>query len=254
MIPKEIHLDGILLWRRSIRFLFPWLLIMLSTGNFIKAQNSAIEFWPETDLWYRLSPSFRFSAFIPVTKYHESQTRDLNVYLQADYSWGHTKKYLYVRLIDEKRRQIMKTWMVRPGYMAGWSLDDPEQGYTEDMLFAEIHKRMPIVGNILHSHRIRTDFRWTGHDPEYSYRIRYRVMLEKEFVSGKTSIVPYFNVEPFYDSRYKKFNRIRVVAGSTFARAGWFALEGNITYQYDSKYYAENLYALNLILHFYLHN
>lgn len=178
MTSTEIPTGGILVSRRSIRFLLLWLLLMLNTDNSSIAQHSAIEFWPEMDLWFRLNPSFRFSAFIPVTKYHESQTRDLNLYLQADYSWGHSKRYIRVRLVDEKRREILKTWMVRPGYMAGWSLDDPEQGYTEDMLFVELHKRMPIVGNILHSHRIRSDFRWTGHDPEFSYRIRYRVMLE----------------------------------------------------------------------------
>lgn len=133
--------------------------------------------------------------------------------------------------------------------MAGWSLDDPTEGYTEDMVFAEIHRRIPFRGGILISQRIRTDFRWVGQEPEFSYRIRYRLMVEKEISPQTTSVVPYFNVEPFFDSRYDYFNRVRVIGGVTISWKSWFALEGNLTYQYDAKYSTANVYALNLILH-----
>lgn len=221
----------------------------LNATSSLIAQNSSFEFWPETDIWYRISPSWRLSAFIPVTKYYESKTRDLNICLQADYAWGHTKNAIYMRLVDQNRYQLLKTWMVRPGYMAGWSLDDPKEGYTEDMVFAEIHRRIPFRGGILISQRIRTDFRWVGQEPEFSYRIRYRLMVEKEISPQTTSVVPYFNVEPFFDSRYDYFNRVRVIGGVTISWKSWFALEGNLTYQYDAKYSTANVYALNLILH-----
>ena len=224
-------------------------LISLSSVGKLIAQNTSFEFWPETDIWYRLSPSWRLSAFVPVTKYHESQERDLNIYLQADYAWGQTKNSIYMRLVDQNRYQLLKTWMVRPGYMAGWSLDDPENSYAEDMIFAEIHRRIPIKGNVLISQRIRSDFRWVGQEPEFSYRIRYRLMVEKEVSPRKTSVVPYFNIEPFYDSRYNYFNRVRIIGGTTISWKSWFALEGNLTYQYDGHYSTKNLYALNVIIH-----
>ena len=54
---------------------------------YLFAQSSTVELWPEADLWYTLTPSWRLSMFIPVTKYYESKNRDLNIYLQADYKW-----------------------------------------------------------------------------------------------------------------------------------------------------------------------
>jgi hypothetical protein len=96
------------------------------------------------------------------------------------------------------------------------------------------------------------DNRFLGReDADYSYRFRYRAMVEKEFLTGKTSIIPYISVEPFYDSRYNSFNRVRAIGGSTITWNQRFALEGNITYQYDSKASTQNLLAINAILHLY---
>ena len=74
-------------------------------------------------------------------------------------------------------------------------------------------------------------------------------MVEKEFLAGKTSIVPYVNVEAYYDSRYDTVNRVRLIGGATVALAKWTALEANVTYQHDTRSSATNLWALNVILH-----
>jgi hypothetical protein len=225
--------------------------LFLSETHSVVAQNSSLEFWPETDIWYRLSPSCRLSAFFPITKYNESKQRDLNIYLQADYAWGKTKHLFKRRLMDENRMQEMKAWLVRGGFMEGWSLGENAGTYTEDMLFAEIHRRIPLKGGFLLSHRFRTDLRWLGDDPNFSYRFRYRVMLEKDFTARRSSIVPYINAEPFWDSRYLEFSRIRLIGGATLAWGPRFAYEGNLTYQYDETYDSTHLFALNLILHMY---
>ena len=213
------------------------------------AQNSSFEFWPETDIWYRLTPSWRFSTFIPITKYNESKNRDLNIYMHVDYSWGKTKHLLNMRVMDANRAQQIKGYMVRGGYMKGWSLGENAGEYTEDMLFAEIHRRTPLKGKVLLTSRFRTDLRWVGQDPTFSYRFRVRVMLEKEYKMGTGSIVPYVNAEPFWDSRYSTFSRVRVIGGATLGWGSRFAYEGNVTYQYDENYSTANMYALNIILH-----
>lgn len=215
------------------------------------AQNSSFEFWPETDIWYRLTPSWRLSTFIPITKYNESKDRDLNIYLHVDYAWGKTKHPFYARLMDAKRAQNMKAWMVRGGFMEGWSLGENAGDYTEDMLFTEIHKRVPLKGEVLLSQRFRTDLRWVGNDADFSYRFRYRMMVEKEYTAGRSSIIPYVNAEPYWDSRYSTVNRIRLIGGATVAWGPRLAYEANITYQYDSHYDTANLYAFNIILHVY---
>ncbi len=236
------------------RNLFVTLFVLMMSLNLTHtgiAQNSSFEFWPETDIWYKLTPSWRLSAFIPITKYNESKYRDLNIYLQVDFAWGKTKRIALRRLVDENRVQQMKSWLVRGGFMEGWSLGENAGTYTEDMLFAEIHKRVPLKGGVLLSNRFRTDLRWVGNDANFSYRFRYRIMLEKELTAGRSSIIPYVNAEPYWDSRYSTVNRIRLIGGTTVAWGPRLAYEANITYQYDSHYDTANLYAFNFILHVY---
>jgi hypothetical protein len=220
-------------------------------NNSALAQGSSAEFWPETDIWYRLSQSWRLSAFVPITKYNESKYRDLNIYLQADYAWGKTKHLLFRRMMDNNRVQKINAWMARGGFMKGWSLGENAGEYTEDMAFGEIHSRIPVRGQVLITQRVRADFRWVGQEPTYSYRFRYRLMIEDELNAGRCSIVPYVNGEPYWDSRYEAFSRLRLIGGATFAWGNRFAYEGNLTYQYDEHYNTTNLYALNLILHVY---
>jgi hypothetical protein len=228
------------------------ILLCVGTINICTAQNSSFEFWPETDIWYRLNSSWRLSSFIPITKYNESESRDLNIYLHVDYAWGHTKNPIYRRLVDQEKGQIMKVWMARGGFMEGWNLGDNSSNYAEDMVFAEIHRRIPIRGNVLLSHRFRTDTRWLGEENNFSYRFRYRLMIEKEYKEGNCSIVPYVNIEPYWDSRYSKIIKTRLIGGVTTSWGELFAIEGNLTYQYDETYNTENLYALNVILHVFL--
>lgn len=217
----------------------------------ITAQNSSFEFWPETDIWFRINPSWRLSAFIPAANYNDSHHYDLNAYLQADYAWGKTKHLHYGRLFNENRAAHMKAWMARVGLMKGWSLGENAGSYKEKTLLAEIHRRMPLGEKFLVSQRIRTELRWLGDDSDFSYRLRYRVMVEKEFSPGKFSWVPYINVEPFWDSRYSSFNRVRIIGGTSVSWGPRLGLEGNLTYQYDKHYDTDNMFAINMILHLY---
>jgi len=237
-----------------MKFIYFSLLIILSQNQNSFAQNSSIELWPEVDIWYRLNSSWRFSSFIPITKYNESKNRDLNINLSADYAWGKTKLVLFRKFVNDEEKLRLNAYMARLGVMKGWSLGDESESYKEKMVFTEIHKRIPLKKNILISHRFRIDNRWLGQEADYSYRLRYRFMIEKEFKKEKTSIVPYFNVEPYWDSRYSKIIRARVIGGASFSVSPKLAFESNLTYQYDQTYTTENLYALNVICHFYLGN
>jgi hypothetical protein len=234
-----------------LRMIGVGLLLFQMDAAWVNAQNSSFEFWPETDIWYRLSPSWRLSYFMPVTKYHESKNLDLNIYLQADYAWGKTKILHYGRLFNENRAGHMKAWMVRGGFMKGWSLGENSGAYYENMILSEIHRRIPVGDKFLISQRLRTEMRWLGQDQDFSYRIRYRVMVEKELSSGNCSMVPYINAEPFWDSRYSAFTRVRIIGGTSLSWGPRFAWEGNITYQHDNHYDTSNLFALNLIMHVY---
>jgi Protein of unknown function (DUF2490) len=207
-----------------------WLL----AGGVARAGGPQLEFWPEIDVWWRVSPAWRLSLFVPVSKNIETAYREGNLILQADYAWGRTR-VVKTRLFDEGRAAGMKPVMLRGGYLGGKSLDDDGEAYTERTAFAEWHVRTPIKGGVLVSHRLRTDLRWLGQDPELSNRWRYRLQAEKEYQAGPTSIVAYVNVEPYYDSRYDTVNRVRLIPGASVVWSPRVAVEGNVTYQHDSR-------------------
>jgi hypothetical protein len=216
------------------------------------AEEMSREFWPETDLWLRLSPAWRLSSFIALSNNIETKYREGSLILQADYGWGKKTLLYKTRMLDEARAQNkMNTLLLRSGYLSGRSLDDGGETYRENTMLLEGHARTPIKRGVLLSNRLRADLRWLGEAPEFSYRLRYRLMVEREIVAGGVSIVPYANVEPYYDSRYEVVNRVRLIGGATVSWSSRFALEGDITYQHDTRSSVTNLYALNVILHLY---
>ena len=231
-----------------LRPAFVALVVWLACVGAAVAQQPQYEFWPEIDTWLRLSPAWRVSVFVPISKNLETHYREGNFIPQVDFAFGKTQ--FDRRLMDENRAQKMKAFLLRGGYLGGKSLDDQGEAYTERTAFGELHARIPIKGGILLSHRLRSDLRWLGQDsPEFSYRWRYRLMVERELTAGRVSLVPYVNAEPYYDSRYDTVNRIRLIAGSSVGWSPRTALEVNGTYQYDSRSSAKEILALNVILH-----
>jgi hypothetical protein len=228
------------------------LFISLSATHVCFAQNSSNEFWPEVDIWYRLNPSWRFSSFISITKFNESDNTDGNLSLSADYAWGKTKLTLYRKFVNDEEQLRMNAFMVRLGVMDGRSINQDADEYIEKMVYTEFHKRIPLKKSVLLSQRFRIDTRWLGNESNFSYRFRYRFMLEKEFKKENTSIVPYINIEPYWDSRYSKVKRVRLIAGASISMGPQFALESNVTYQHDTTYDTENLYAFGIILHYFI--
>jgi hypothetical protein len=216
-----------------------------------RAQESAVEFWPEVDVWWRLTPAWRLSLFVPTSRNLETHYREGNFIPQVDYAWGQLSGTHARRLVDEHRSRRMRPFMVRGGYLAGQSLGDQGAAYTERTVLGEFHLRIPLRGNVLLSHRVRTDLRWLGDDAAYSTRVRYRLMVEKELAIPHASLVPYVNVEPYYDSRYDTVNRIRVIGGTSIAWGPRLAVETNWTYQHDTRSSVTHLNALNVILHLY---
>ena len=226
------------------------LLMWLVTAGVSSAQESTTEFWPEVDLWWKVSPTWRLSLFVPISKNIETAYREGNIILQGDHAFGKTR-WFRRRLLDENRSQTMKIMLVRGGYLGGASLGDGGEAYTERTVFTEWHVRTPVRGGILLQQRLRNDLRWLGDPADLSTRWRYRMQVEREHQVGRTSVVPFVNGEAFFDSRYETINRIRTSPGASVSWSPRLAVEGNLTYQYDSRSSTTHLLALNVILHVY---
>jgi len=216
------------------------------------AGETGEEFWPEIDVWIQLDPHFRLSPCVSLSSDLETKYREGIALLQLDYSWRRGgASFMSRRLFDEARAAEMNRFMVRAGYLAGRSLDDNGESYSERQTFLELHLRNPLRHGILISHRVRTDLRFIGDDRDFSWRLRYRLQAEKEYHAFSTSIVPYASLEGSFDERYSAINRIRAIGGGTVALSRFFVAEANITYQYDSHLQNSNLFALNAILNVY---
>lgn len=215
-------------------------------------QEASKEFWPELDVWWKFSPQWRASLYVPFSKNIETNYREGSIVAQGDYQWRNNKRILFMRAMDEDRAAAINTRMIRAGYLVGKSLGDQGEAYSENTAYAEFHIRLPLKGQWLLSHRFRTDLRWLGEDNDFSQRIRYRLMLEREFWTKGISFVPYVNVEPYYDSRYNTINRTRYIAGTSVSWTPICAIEANMTYQHDTRSSVTNLFAVNLILHVFI--
>ena len=69
----------------------------------VLAQGTSYEFWPEANVWYKVTPGLRLSSFAAITRYLESDTRDFNLTLQTDHSFGYSKRFFFTRLADQNR-------------------------------------------------------------------------------------------------------------------------------------------------------
>ena len=163
-------------WRVGIAVVV-WLLAPWNAA----ADEHQQEFWPEVDIWWRLSPEWRLSLFVAISKNIETAYREGNLIVQGDYAFGEGKRAHRRRLMDEGRAQAMRTFLVRGGYLGGRSLGDRGEEYTERTVFAELHVRTPLKGGVLLQQRLRTDLRWLGEATEFSNRWRYRLQAEKEY-------------------------------------------------------------------------
>jgi len=240
-----------MIWQYRLQLIFCVVLFNTCISSHCNAQESSKEVWPELDVWYRVSPSWRFSAFIPFSQNLETNYREGSFLIQGDYSWGRPRRIIFMRLLDAEAAEQLKNMMFRFGYSGGRSLDDDGEAYSEKTAILEQHIRIPTKGNFLITQRLRADLRWLGTDHDFSQRYRYRAMIEKEYKFKKVSFVPYSSAEAYYDSRYNTVNRFRLIAGSSFSWSRRYAFEANYTYQHDTRSSVTNLHALNLIAHLY---
>jgi hypothetical protein len=232
---------------RILTFFF---LIFIS-ANKVKAENTSKEFWPEVDLWWRMSPEWRLSSFFALSRNVETNYREGDFLIQGEYSWGESNKPVFMRLVDVAEAEKVKPMMARLGYLKGRGLEEEESGesFSEKSAYGEFYFRVPLKETAFFTQRLRSDLRWIGPEDEYSYRLRYRLMIEKELILKEISYVPYLNLEPYYDSRYDAINMLRTSIGSSVKWSKWYALEGNVTYQYGPRTEITNLYAISAILH-----
>ena len=211
------------------------LLLFCSTAPGQEPPETQKEIWPEIDLYFPLNERFRLVVTAGSEK--ASETREG---LEAQAS-------VYVDCFFRDRITL------RAGYRYGFALGD-NTPFSEHRVVLDQTFHKPLQRKFVFSDRNRQELRWINGD--FSLRFRNRAKLEKTFVVGKRSLVPYSSGELFYDSRFSTFNRFRVTVGTEFVfakREMWLmnirrqrVLDVYYLWQADSRSQPKRLHAIGV--------
>ncbi len=133
-------------WRpRCLRPALLALLVGLGATGRAVGDDPSKESWPELDLWLRLPPSWRLSMFLAIASNTETDYREGNVVLQADYAWGKPGRLYNGRLLDEGRAEDMKAMLLRGGYLGGKRLGDDSEFQVRGAAYGSVRRRPAIA-------------------------------------------------------------------------------------------------------------
>jgi len=202
---------------------------LLTLSFAVPAHAQSKQVWPEVSTFVKLNDRMRFYFLATTVKESEETTEgeygpNLDFYIKP--LKKQRKKWLVFPLDESKARRLS----VRVGYryILPYGSDDP--GEHRGVL--EITPRTPLPAGILVSDRSRMDFRFI--EGVYSWRYRNRLTFEREFSVRRFKFAPYIRGEAYYDSRYDKWSRTAIIAGSTFPVTKHIELEPYWEHQNDS--------------------
>lgn len=186
--------------KNAIKLLFSLVLLAGSaaTANAQDSPATRNEFWPEINVYIKLSPRFRLFFLGTVSRAREGGG---SVFGDEPFEG---QAGVHLDFIPNKHM------ILRAGYRYGTSLNGADP-FKEHRILTEQTFRKALPGKLLLSDRNREDFRFV--DGEYSFRYRNRVTLEREFVIKEHSITPYTSGELYYDTRFDTWNRNRYAFG-----------------------------------------
>jgi len=203
------------------------------------------EFWPELNGFVNLSPRTRIYLDAAYAEGNESdaQALDLAAYLDISFKPIVQKS---LRTLDWQRSRFL--W-ARIGYDHIFKTSEGASSPGEDRGIISVYAKAGLPAEIWLEGRVRADLRWI--DGDYSTRYRFRLEATREFTVRDRAIVPYFNVEWFYDTRYDDWARTLYMAGSEFTVNKHFRYEIYLSRQNDRHPEEESLNALGVVAKWY---
>jgi hypothetical protein len=203
------------------------------------------EFWPEGQLYVGLNPRTRLFLNGAYAQGKESSNKTLDAAAYIDISF---------LPIGPRRRSSFKTedWQrgryfwARVGYDHVFKAEDGTPSPGEDRGILSLWAKVPLPGNVWLENRARADLRWIS--DEYSTRYRFRMEFTREWIVAGHAVVPYFNVEWFYDTRYDGWARTLYQAGPEVTLNKKYRFEVFLARQTDHLPSASSLNAFGIVL------
>lgn len=204
------------------------------------------EGWPEAQVFVGLNARTRLFLNAAYAKGKDSDERSLDAAAYLDISF---------LPVGPRRRQAFKSedWQrgrflwARVGFDRVFKATEAEgsPSAAEDRGILSLWGKIPLPGNVWVENRARADLRWI--DGEYSTRYRLRVEATREFNVAGVSVVPYFNVEWFYDTRHDGWARVLYQAGPEVTVNRHFRFELYLARQVDTLPSASALNAFGVV-------
>lgn len=205
------------------------------------------EFWPEGQLFVGLNPRTRLFLNAAYAKGKESDERSLDAAAYLDISFlpvGPRRR----RSLQTEDWQRGRYFWARVGYDRVFkaAAGESSPSVAEDRGILSLWGKFPLPGDVWVEGRARADLRWIG--GEYSTRYRWRLEATREFIVLDHAVVPYLNVEWFYDTRYDGWARTLYQAGFEGTLNRHFRFELNLSQQTDTLPATSRLNAFSVVL------
>jgi len=186
----------------------------------------SLQSWPEVDTYLKLSSNLRVSVYAALTR-ENVQASNGEIGPNIDFflkSLIKLKRITVFQIDESKDRPLI----LRSGYRYMPSTD----GTVEHRGIVEATGRYPLVRGVLLSDRNRADLRNIG--GQFFWRYRNRLTAERTFAVHGYHFTPYLRAEAFYDSKFAKWSRTALTAGSTFPVGRHIELEWYYEHQNDT--------------------
>ena len=203
------------------------------------------EFWPEASLYVRLSPRTRIFLDVPYTKGKESDVGALELAAYVDYSLLPVTRRALQKLDWQRNRYF---W-ARIGFDHILKTGGGTTAVSENRGIVSLWGKANLPAKIILEARARADLRWIG--DEFSTRYRFRLEATREFTVLDHAVVPYFNVEWFYDTRYDGWARTLYQAGTEVTVSQHFRFELYLARQDNYLPDSSSLDALGVVAKWY---
>jgi hypothetical protein len=188
------------------------------------------EFWPEVSGFVALSPRTRIFLNAAYAEAKESAEKSLDLAAYLDIS---LEPILRKELLAEDWQRSRYLW-ARIGYDRVFDASDgADAEVSEDRGIVALYAKAPLPAEFWLEARVRADLRWIGDD--YSTRYRFRVEATRELTVLDHTVVPYFHVEWFYDTRYDGWARTLYQLGPEVTLSKHFRFEVYVARQEDRR-------------------
>ena len=206
----------------------------------------ASEFWPEIGVFVQLNDRSRACFDAAHARGKESDVRSMDVAACLDIA---LKPIARPELLSKDWQRSKYLW-ARIGYDRIFeTTDSTGTEVAEDRGVIAIYGRAPLPASIWLEARTRADFRWIG--DEYSNRYRFRVDATREFTVLDHTVVPHFNYEWIYDTRYDDWARTLWTLGAEVTQNDHFRYELYFARQVDRLPEDRNLNAIGVVFKWY---